>query len=224
VACSGAVDPNYTITYTAGSMTVHKATLTVTAANASKTYGSANPGLTYSISGFVAGDTGSVVAGAPILSTAAMASSPVGTYSITAAAGTLAAANYTFAFASGTLTVTKVPLTVSAPSPSRPYGAANPTLTPTYVGFVAGDTASSLTTQPTCSTTANAASPVGTYQVACSGAVDPNYTISYVAGTLTVTRATLTITASSATIAYGASVPAVAPSIRASSRVTPPRA
>jgi uncharacterized protein YjbI with pentapeptide repeats len=211
VACSGAVDPNYTITYTAGSMTVHKATLTVTAANASKTYGSANPGLTYSISGFVAGDTGSVVAGAPILSTAAMASSPVGTYSITAAAGTLAAANYTFAFASGTLTVTKVPLTVSAPSPSRPYGAANPTLTPTYVGFVAGDTASSLTTQPTCSTTANAASPVGTYQVACSGAVDPNYTISYVAGTLTVTRATLTITASSATIAYGASVPAVAP-------------
>ena len=55
-----------------------------------------------------------------------------------------------------------------------------PTITPTYAGFVNGDDASSLTTAPTCSTTATSSSPVGSYPSSCSGAVDANYTISYV--------------------------------------------
>ncbi len=210
-SCSGAADPNYTISYVPGTLTVTPATLTVTADSKSKTYGSANPGLTYSIAGFVNGDTSSVVSGAPILSTSATSSSPVGVYPITVSAGTLSAANYSFAFASGALTVTKVSLTITAPSPSRTYGAANPTFTPTYAGFVAGDSAASLTTAPTCTTTATVSSPVGTYPVTCSGAVDPNYTFAFVSGILTITKAPLTITASSATIAYGTTVPAITP-------------
>ena len=39
------------------------------------------------------------------------------------------------------------------------------------------------------STTATASSPVGTYTITASGAADANYTISYVAGTLSVTPA-----------------------------------
>jgi hypothetical protein len=100
-------------------------------------------------------------------------------------------------------TINPAPLTIGAPSPIRAYGASNPALAPSYSGLVAGDTAASLTTAPTCTTLATSSSPAGSYPVACSGAVDPNYTISYVAGTLTVaivdrfvTRANTTLTVS----------------------------
>jgi hypothetical protein len=66
-------------------------------------------------------------------------------------------------------------------------GAANPPLTVTYSGFVAGQSASSLTTDPIVSTTASTNSAAGTYAITALGADDPNYTIAYVPGTLTVT-------------------------------------
>src|SRR5207244_1394637 len=66
-----------------------------------------------------------------------------------------------------------------------------------------------LTTPPTVSTTATAASGVGTYPITASGAVSSNYAISYASGTLTVTAATLTITANNETKAYGAANPAL---------------
>ena len=58
--------------------------------------------------------------------------------------------------------------------------------------------AGSLTTPPTCSTTAASGSPAGSYPTSCSGAVDANYSISYLAGTATVDQAPLVVTASSA--------------------------
>jgi hypothetical protein len=85
---------------------VSPAALTVTANNQSRPFGQANPTLTFAITGFVNGDAQSVVTGAPTLSTTATTGSTAGTYPITVAAGTLAAANYTFKFVNGTLTVT----------------------------------------------------------------------------------------------------------------------
>ena len=83
-----------------------------------------------------------------------------------------------------------------------------PTLTASYTGFVNGDTSASLTTQPTLTTTATASSHVRQpYAITASGAVDADYTISYVAGTLTVTPAALTITANNQTKVYGAALP-----------------
>jgi hypothetical protein len=58
-----------------------------------------------SITGFVNGDTAAVVSGTPACTTTAGPSSPGGAYPITCAQGGLAAANYTFAFTPGTLTV-----------------------------------------------------------------------------------------------------------------------
>ncbi len=84
---------------------VNPATLTVTADDKSRAFGQPNPTLTDTITGFVNGDNASVVSGAASLSTTATTSSPVGRYPITAALGTLNAANYTFAFQNGTLTV-----------------------------------------------------------------------------------------------------------------------
>jgi sugar lactone lactonase YvrE len=84
----------------------NKAVLTVTANNASRLFGAANPTFTAKITGFVNNDPSTVVTGSPSLTTSATTTSFPGTYPIVAAQGTLAAANYTFAFVNGTLTVT----------------------------------------------------------------------------------------------------------------------
>ena len=85
-------------------LTVTPRSITVTADARSRTYGDANPVLTYQVggSGLVNGDT---LSGA--LATSATASSDAGVYGITQ--GTLAASsNYAFAFAGANLTVTPV--------------------------------------------------------------------------------------------------------------------
>jgi hypothetical protein len=83
------------------------------------------------------------------------------------------------------------------------YGSTLPTIAPSYNGFISGDSASSLTTQPTCTTTATSASNVGSYPTSCTGAVDANYIIGYKPGTLTITPAVLTVAANKLTFAYG---------------------
>ena len=84
--------------------------------------------------------------------------------------------------------------------------AALPTLTASYTGFVNGDTAASLTTQPTLTTTATSASNAGAYAITAVGAVDNNYTISYVPGTLTIGKAALTITPTAQSKTYGSTL------------------
>ena len=205
ITASGASDPNYTISYVAGTLTVTTAALTITANNQSKVYGAALPTLTVSYSGFVNGDTSSNLTTQPTVTTTATAKSGVGTYTITASGAS--DPNYTISYVAGTLTITTAALTITANNQSKLYGAALPTLTVSYSGFVNGDTSSSLTTQPTVTTTATAQSSVGTYSITASGAVDPNYTIGYVAGTLTVTPAALTITANNQSKVYGAALP-----------------
>jgi beta propeller repeat protein len=92
-----------------------------------------------------------------------------------------------------TLTVDQAPLTVTASGGSMTYGGTVPTISASYAGFVTGDSAASLTTAPSCSTTATPASPVGSYRSSCTGAVDPDYSISYVSGQVTVTQATTSL-------------------------------
>ena len=94
------------------SFTVAQATLTVTANSTAVPFGT-TPVLGATISGFVNGDTISVVSGAPALATTASALSLPGTYPITVGLGTLSAANYTFTLVGGTYTVT---FTEAAPS------------------------------------------------------------------------------------------------------------
>jgi hypothetical protein len=64
------------------------------------------PMFTASYSGFKLNDTfATAVTGSPSLTTTATSASPVGTYQINAAVGTLAANNYTFGVVNGTLTI-----------------------------------------------------------------------------------------------------------------------
>jgi hypothetical protein len=95
---------------------------------------------------------------------------------------------------SQSFTVVAAPLTITASSPSITYGAAVPAITPSYQGLVAGDTPASLQRAPTCSTSATSTSAPGTYPTSCSGAVDADYKITYVAGEVTITQALTTLT------------------------------
>lgn len=93
-----------------------------------------------------------------------------------------------------TLTVSKAALTITADDKEKQQGEDNPALTVSYAGFKHNDNASSLTKQPTVTTTATVNSPAGTYPITASGAEADNYTISYVQGTLTVTAAPVNTT------------------------------
>jgi hypothetical protein len=209
-SCSSAVDSNYTFNYQSGSVTVNKAVLTVTANPASMTYGAASlPTFSDVITGFVNGDTSSAVSGSASLTTTAIHTSAAGSYTITAALGSLSAANYKFSFANGSLTINPAPLTITASSGSMTYGATVPTITPSYSGFVNGDTSSSLTPAPSCSTAAMSSSSVAgsPYTSSCSSAVDSNYTFNYPSGSVTVAAATPTnVVNDNATQALGQSV------------------
>ena len=107
---------NYEIAYTNGTLTVNPALLTVTAQDKIRFYGSENPELTVSYTGFKNGETSSVLAGSPELETTANVSSPGGMYPIAVTAGSLSAANYSFDFVAGQLTVVNVPNISITPS------------------------------------------------------------------------------------------------------------
>lgn len=179
------------------SITVNKKALSVTADNKSKNYGASLPVFTVTYSGFVNGDV--APATLPAITTTATAASPAGSYPINASGA--ADPNYTISYVAGTLTVDKVPLTITADNNNKLYGAPLPVFTVTYSGLVNGDVATA--TLPTITTTATTASPVATYPITASGAADPNYNISYVAGILTVDKVTLTVTADNKSKNYG---------------------
>lgn len=199
------VSDNFDISYGIGTLTITKAPLTITADNKSRFYGSANPTLTMSYSGFVNGDTPASIV-APVISTTATTSSVAGSYVIKVNGGS--AVNYTLTKVYGTLTVKKVVLTVTADNKTRTYGSSNPTFTFTYSGFVNGEGTDSLLTLPTASSLATQLSNAGNYAIKVSGGTARSYSFNYVSGTLSITKAVLTATADNKSKSYGSSNPA----------------
>src|SRR6185295_10202327 len=172
-------------------------------------YGEANPAFTYSIHGFHAGDTAGIVTGLSV-STAATATSNVGTYAISASGGSAVSVSgraYRFIDAPGTLTVTPRSITVTADAASRVYGDANPALTYQVggSGLVNGDTLSGALATP-ATTTSN----VGTYGIGQGTlAASGNYALNYAAANLTVTQRAITVTADAKSRTYGDANPAL---------------
>jgi hypothetical protein len=123
-------------------LTVSKAPLTVTANNAARLYGSANPTFAYTITGFVNGNSAGVVSGSASLTTTATASSAVGAYPITFSTRSLTATNYSFTYVSGTLVVysgtsSSLPLPLLFSPASATANGAGFTLTVTGANFTA---------------------------------------------------------------------------------------
>jgi hypothetical protein len=207
--CSGLSATNYNVNYTVGSVTVKPAQLLVTASNAAFTYGHSVPAINPIYSGFKNGETAAVLTSLPTCSTTATSSSNVGSYVSSCTGGS--AANYQINYGTGAVLVTRASLIITASNGSFQYGHSVPSVTPSYSGFQGSDGPGSLTTPPTCTTTATSHSPIGTYTSFRSGAVSGNYSIAYVSGSMTVTKAALTITASSASVGFGDDIPAITP-------------
>jgi gliding motility-associated-like protein len=207
IGVSGGLDNNYNFSYVAGTLTISKAIVTITADNKSRSYGSSNPPLTFSYSGFINGDDASDLSTAPTISTTATLVSAVGTFPITVSGGV--DDNYQFNYIAASLSVVKASLTVTAENKVRAYGASNPTFNVNYSGFVNGESSGNLMVQPVASTSATITSNAGTYPITVSGGVDNNYAFNYVPATLTVSKIMLNVTANNQSRAYGVGNPSL---------------
>ena len=191
---------NYDITYVKGTLTITKADeVVVTAKNYSRKYGEANPTFEYTTSG-------ATLTGTPSISCEATAKSPVGEYDIVVSKGSIT--NYNVTLVNGKLTVTKAPLTITAKSYTIKQGDALPTFEAEYAGFKNNETSAVLSKKPTITTTATSASAPGTYDIVVADASATNYDITYVKGTLTITKADeVVVTAKSYSRKYGETNP-----------------
>ena len=212
-ALSGISASNYNITTVAGSLAITPASLTVTANNATMTYGAANlPTLLATPVGLVNGDvlSGSLATIAAPYNGSAGSASTVGSYAITQGSIT-AGANYTINFVPGVLTVNPAALTITGNSQSAVYGAGANLSSSAFAssGLVNGDTVTAVSSLYAGNASVPVTTNVGTYTNAivisgASGTGLNNYTIQYVPATLTITPASLTVAANNQSMTYGA--------------------
>ena len=192
ISVSGGVNNNYTITYVNGILTVNKSPLIARADYKTKVYGSANPSLSITYSGFMNGEDASVLDSPPVASTTAQSTSNAGSYAILLTGGS--DNNYDLTLVNGSMEIGKAPLTITAENKTKVYGNANPAFTIAYSGFVLGQDQSVLMVLPVAATTANLTSDAGTYDINISGADAQNYSFIYVKGVLTITKVDQVIT------------------------------
>ena len=179
VTISGADAENYEISYEQGHLTVVEADAVVVRAKSySRQYGDENPVFEFETEG-------AALDGTPEIVCSAVANSPVGSYTIEVKQGSIK--NYNVHFESGSLVITKAPLSISAGNYTKKQGDAMPVFMASYAGFKNGEDESVLTKQPVFSCEANEASAPAEYAVTISGADAENYEISYEQGVLTVT-------------------------------------
>jgi hypothetical protein len=212
-SCSSATATNYDFIYVSGSVTIAKSTPTMGSwPNVIKTYGASNFDV---VAPTVTGVTGGVPSGGISYSSATPSVATVSGTTVTIAGqgiSTFTASftpsdttNYNSASTTMVLTVGKAPLTITASSPTVTYGDAVPTITALYSGFVSRQESSALSTLPACTTTYAITSDAGTSPVtSCTGAVGDNYSIDYVNGAVTISKAmqsALTLSSTSGT--YG---------------------
>jgi YD repeat-containing protein len=190
---SAAATPNYDPATRSVTLDVRRATLSLTADAKSKVYGAPLPALTGTLTGVVNNDPIT-----PSYATIATQQSGAGTYPITAALNdpNNRLANYDVTITPATLTILRAALQIAANPASKQYSDPLPTLTATFTGFVLGETPAVLAGTLGITTPADAGSAPGTYAISIGGLTSPNYTITYVGSTLTVTAedARVTIT------------------------------
>jgi hypothetical protein len=96
-------NPNYNVTKTDGTLTINKATLTVTADDKTMVLHAALPSFSFTYAGFKGSDGPGDIDMPPTCSTTATSSDPVGSYPITCSGGL--DNNYDFFYKPGTLTI-----------------------------------------------------------------------------------------------------------------------
>ncbi|MCY1167693.1 MBG domain (YGX type) [compost metagenome] len=183
----------YGVAYTNGTLTVGKATLTVTGTAASnKTYdgsAAATLGNAGTLAGLAYGEALTLNATASFADANAGSGKTV-TAAYSLADGTGLAGNYQLAAATATTTadIARANLSVTAKNDSRlvggtPYAGGNGV---SYSGFVAGETAAVLGGALSYGGSSQGASAVGSYAITPGGYSAANYALSYFDGVLTI--------------------------------------
>jgi|GEM_PF-666750 len=187
----------YDITFIAGTLTINKAPLTVTADDKSKVYGEDDPDLTYQIT------SGSLVDGDAFSGALTrVAGENIGSYAIQQ--NTLDAGdNYNLTYISAGLTVTPRDITITAHTQSKVYGEDDPDLTYEITsGSLVGDDALS------GSLSRVTGEDVGRYGIQQGSlTAGDNYNLTFVPGILEITKASLTVTADDKYKIYGEADP-----------------
>jgi hypothetical protein len=201
---------NYTLIGATGTVAITLRPITVAADPQTKTYGDADPSLTYKVT------TGSLAAGDAFSGALSrLVGGNVGTYAIEQ--GTLAvSANYTITFVGANLTITARPITVTADAQSKVYGDADPTLTykVTSGSLVPEDTFSGAISRA-------AGANVGTYAIGQGTlALSTNYDLTFVGANLTITVRAIAVTADGQHKVYGDPDPALTYTVTTGSLVT----
>ena len=197
IDATGCISSSRTLIY----LTINKAPLTITAKDATRTYGTVNPTLSFIYSGLV--NEENEIYKWPDINTIAVPNSPPGTYPIIPSAAV--DPNYTISYFNGSLTVTKAPLTITAKPHTITYNGTAYTggngVVPT--GLAAGESISSLTGTLIYTGTSQGAKNVDTYTIIPGGLSSPNYNINYVGATLEIKKATLKVIAGDQSVNFG---------------------
>lgn len=199
ITANQAATANYSATSATFTVSVAKASLTISAGNYTKKQGDPMPQWKAEYSGFKYNDTEAVLTKQPEFYCDANAQTGPGTYTVTVSGAE--AQNYNISYQPGVLTVTAAEqIIVTADNKSREYGDPNPELT----WSVNGGTIQG-TPQLICTAVAN--SPVNQYPIIVRQGTVTTPNVQFINGGLTVNKAPLTITAKSYTIKQGDPLP-----------------
>lgn len=204
ISVEGAADDNYTFEYTAGTLTIEKAPLVITAEEQTMIYGDSLPELTLSYSGFLNDEIDTVLNVQPTASTSATITSDVGTYDILLDGGE--DNNYALELITGILDIRPAALVASADSIEAVYGGEIPVLTISYTGFKIEDSEADINA-PSATTSAAQGSFPGTYPIVLAGGEAMNYELRLEGSVLEIDKALLTVLVVNDTITYGDEIP-----------------
>ncbi len=194
---------NYNITYNTANFTITPKAASVTPNAASKIYGSADPALSGTLSGFLAADAvtatysrtaGETVAGSPYTISATL--SPAGVLG-----------NYNITYNTANFTITPRPASVTPNAASKIYGSTDPALSGTLSGFLAADAVTATYSRTAGETVAG--SPYTISATLSPAGVLGNYNITYNTANFTITPKAASVTPNAASKIYGSTDPAL---------------
>jgi hypothetical protein len=182
---------------------ITKAPLTITAKNASKVYGAAEPTVfEYTVDPKFQFEDNAETIGLTITRTLG---NTVGTYLIKPEVDADKAKNYNITLINGTFTISKAALTIEIDNKSKVYGTDDPDFTAAFKGLTNGDEPDDIALEYSRTTGEDVTEAGKEYVISATakGTAASNYTISYETGKLTITPAPLTLTAKALTKVYG---------------------
>ncbi len=182
---------DFTLATGGTTLTIEPATLMVNAATGQSMAagGQVPDSFTYSITGFVAGDTESVVSGSAVCTTTATSSSPAGSYPIHCDVSGLQASNYTFSAHDSTFTVTGT--AGSATTTASDTATKTASTTPTQT---ASPTAATSATSSASSTPTQTSTPTASASTTSSASSTPTQSFTPTATATRTWTATQTVT------------------------------